>query len=227
MVGDFRVDLHAALIGRGSQGYVRKSTNINTDQAAAAKEIVCDDRVRRSEQYTRLLTELKVWKKLSHPFLVEFFHADYVDNFLYLVFQYCEQGSLNDFISSNELSMELRKRFMWELSDVVHYLHQENIMHRDIKPDNILIKTDSSGHHHIRLADLGLIKELPDAMREVTASFAGTVKWMAPEVYQASRGGPTRYSSKADVFSTGLVFHSIITYNNQERLQPITGQLLH
>ena len=224
MVGDFSVDLRADLLGRGSQGYVRKATNRNTNQDAAAKEIVCDGRVRRSEQYIRILTELQVWERLSHPFLVEFLHADYVDNFLYLIFQYCEQGSLNDFINNNQLSMDLRKRFMWELSDVVQYLHGENIMHRDIKPENTLVKTDSSGWHHIRLADLGLIKELPEPRREVTASFAGTIGWMAPEVYQAFGGERARYSSMADVFSTGLVFHSIITYNNQGRLHPIRGQ---
>ena len=105
-VGDYLVFLHGgSVLGRGGQAYVRKAIDTRTHRTVAAKEVCFNDQVRQSNYYTKhLLPELKVWEKLKHEYLVEFLCSEYIEDYIYLMFEYCEFGSLSDFVSGNILS---------------------------------------------------------------------------------------------------------------------------
>ena len=218
------MDMEAPLLGSGSQGYVRTGFNTKTKEVVAAKEIPCDAEIMKDEHYTKYIEpELKCWENLSHPYLVKYYYSEVKSGFLYLIFEHCEQGSLKKFVRHNTLTPALKERFLKELSEVLRYLHQNNIIHRDIKPENIFVKEEASGFH-IRLGDLGTIKEMQDARKSMTASFLGTLEWMAPEVHYAVGRSATRYSANADTFSAGLVFHAIINHHSNESLQALMGK---
>ena len=226
-IGEYSIDLDAPLLGSGSQGYVRKAVNTKTNKMVAAKEIPCDADIMKDEYYRKHIEpELECWKTLEHPNLVNYLYSEIKSGYLYLIFEFCQHGSLNRFVRQHTLTPSLKQRFIQELADVLNYLHSHNILHRDLKPDNLLVQEEKSGFH-IRLCDLGTVKEMQDAAKSVTASFQGTLMWAAPEVHYAVGRSSTRYSAAVDTFSAGLVFHAILNHNSNERLQPLMGNIFN
>ena len=222
-VGVYSMNLNDPPLGRGSFATVRRALNTQTKQEVAAKEIYCTQEIRREKSFSKYIEpELRSLQNLSHPYLVKFLHAEFTDCYLYIFLEYCEKGSLDSFVKRHSLSPQLRSRFMLELADVVEYIHQHDIIHRDIKPDNILVK-EEDGSHHIRLADLGVIKEVSNASEARTASFQGTQNWAAPQLHFDLIGQKAKYSNKADVFAVGLVYHALINQKPGRKLKPLTG----
>ncbi|NWI84975.1 PAK1 kinase, partial [Pitta sordida] len=114
---------------------------------------------------------------------------------LWLVMEYVDGGSLYDVINVILLSEEQIATVSRECLQGLHFLHSNRIIHRDIKSDNILLRTDGS----VKLADFGFATQLPN-LRTQRQSVVGTEWWMAPEVLQRKPYGP-----KVDIWSLGIV----------------------
>ena len=130
--------------------------------------------------------------------------------------EYCSGGSLNTFFWAKRPGRDTKYRFMVEIASAVAFLHEHDVIHRDLKPDNVLISYNASvgacgdGLPHTKVADFGLAKAIAstslggDMADYYMKSGVGTTYYMAPEVYQK------HYTLKADIHAMGLIFMSLI-----------------
>ncbi|KAJ3237144.1 Protein kinase [Chytriomyces hyalinus] len=143
-----------------------------------------------------IVNEIMVMKECgSHPNIVTYLDAYLVHNYLWVVLEYMEGGSLTDVIQDATLSEPLIARVTFETLKGLSFLHSKNIIHRDVKSDNILI----SRHGSVKLADFGFSAQLLSE-KERRTSIIGTPYWMAPEVVKQQK-----YNHKIDSWSVGIV----------------------
>jgi len=187
-------------IGQGALGTIFKGET-KSKEAVAIKELAVTEKTAKT-----IWQEIVLMKKLSHPCLVTFVGAFRKDpDHIWIVMEFmggctlCQiLGDLHDQCPLNDGHMA---KVVSNILQALQYMHEKNIIHRDVKSDNILI--NSKGE--IKLADLGAAAELESKLHRRT-SVIGSPFWMAPEV-SAGVG----YSFKADVWSVGIVLYEMVT----------------
>lgn len=201
-------------LGRGAFGevFLVKRTE-GRGWVAAVKKIKC----RRTVDADRAYEEVRTLQNASHRSVLQLRSSfvDHRNNVVYLVTEYCEQGSLNESLQNGLIPWSVRMEWFEQLLQGLVYLHDRvRVAHRDLKPDNILVTKSND----IKIADFGLAKklemisfgtqyhpptEIENAQQEMTAymlSHCGTKSFMAPEVFR------NHYTKKADIFSLALIF---------------------
>nr|XP_057947725.1 serine/threonine-protein kinase pdik1l-B-like [Doryrhamphus excisus] len=129
---------------------------------------------------------------------------------LWLVMEYCDGGDLNHFLLSRPPDAQRNHDVVRQLSSAMAFLHHLGIMHRDLKPDNVLVRIQPNGPVY-KVADFGLSKMSSDGQmdgnltRKHFSSTCGSDFYMAPEVW----GGLT-YTAQADIFSLGVMFWAVL-----------------
>lgn len=182
-----------------------------------------------SEQVcTRFKFELGIHNKLRHPNIVEFYRAFTRNDLTYVSLELCLNGSLTDMVRRRKyLTMGEIRRFLIQLCGAVKYLHQRDVVHRDIKAGNVFLDE----HMNIKLGDFGLAAILVPTEAGAYSSkytrrttFCGTPNYLAPEIL--SRGGHDR---SVDIWALGILayylavgrapFHSKVREEIYERVQ--------
>uniref|UniRef100_A0A452HUB4 non-specific serine/threonine protein kinase n=3 Tax=Gopherus TaxID=38771 RepID=A0A452HUB4_9SAUR len=126
--------------------------------------------------------------------------------FVWFVMEFCDGGNMNDFLLSRTPDSQLNNSFMQQLSSAVAFLHRNQIVHRDLKSDNILI-SHSPGGPVVKVADFGLSKICQGKVnvnQHCFSSACGSNFYMAPEVWEG------RYTAKADIFALGIIFWAMV-----------------
>ena len=205
------------IIGRGAFGEVHVCRAKKTGEIVAIKKIKKDEIIKKN-QIIHIRNEQKFMSKVKSPWIVEL-KASFQDNdFLYLVMEFLPGGDfMNLLIEKDKLTEEEAKFYTAELILAVESIHKLDCIHRDIKPDNILI--DKTGH--IKLSDFGLAK-VSDKLYEQNStktpnynpnkrthqklySCVGTAFYVAPEVLK-KKG----YSQEIDWWSVGVIFYEML-----------------
>lgn len=125
-----------------------------------------------------VIGELNILKKLHHPFLVHLNFAFQTPYYLYLALDYCGRGDLSRYMTRGVILDELTAKFIIaEIILAIEYLHEKNIIYRDLKPENVIL--DDEGY--IKIIDFGLSKEGKDE-DFIAKSFCGSPAYLSPEL---------------------------------------------
>ena len=207
------------IIGRGAFGEVHVCREIKTGKIYAVKKIKKDVLLQKN-QVIHIRSEQQIMSKIKSPWIVDLKASFQEDDYLFLVMEFCQGGDfMNLLIKKDILTEKEAKFYIAELILAVDSIHKLNCIHRDIKPDNILI--DKNGH--IKLSDFGLAKISDNFGNNVNNKFinnkkrpthqknfscVGTAYYVAPEVLKK-----TGYSQDIDWWSVGVIFfESLVGY---------------
>ena len=184
--------------GAGAFGIVWKTISSEDNKFYAVKEI---SKVKMTKQLIEnLIREVHISQKLDHPNLIKCFSTMESKNNYYIVFEFCEGGDLGKYLNSKQrVPLPMFLHIAGQVRDSFRYLLSENILHRDIKLDNILIADPDK--MVVKLSDFGCSKIDPFG-----TTVCGTPKYMALEVMDNC----TQYNYKADLWSIGVCFWELI-----------------
>ncbi|KZT71958.1 hypothetical protein DAEQUDRAFT_80217 [Daedalea quercina L-15889] len=187
-------------IGRGQFGAVYRALNLNTGQMVAVKRIRLEGL--KEDEIKQLMNEVDLVKSLSHPSIVKYEGMARDDNTLSIVLEYAENGSLGQTLKAfGKLNERLVAGYVVKILEGLHYLHQSDVVHCDLKAANIL--TTKNGN--VKLSDFGVSLNLRAMEREMK-DVAGTPNWMAPEVIELKGA-----STKSDIWSLACTVIELLT----------------
>jgi DNA-binding beta-propeller fold protein YncE len=194
----YRLD---ALIARGGMGVVYRATHLALDRPVALKVIArqfAGDEAFRD----RFLRESRLAARLDHPAVVPVFDAREEDGELIVAMRLVSGGDLRKRIEANgPLPPAEAVALLGQVADALDAAHAAGIVHRDVKPHNILLEGERA-----YLTDFGLAKALGDSGVLSGTSVVGTVEYMSPEQWRGEQVGPA-----ADVYSLGCVLYELLT----------------
>nr|XP_049704478.1 cyclin-dependent kinase-like 1 isoform X3 [Helicoverpa armigera] len=189
-----------AKLGEGSYGLVYKCRNRDTGEIVAVKKFVEneDDPLIRKIA----LREIRMLKNLKHPNLVNLIEVFRRKRKLHLVFEYCDHTVLHELEKYPAGCPELlSKQIIWQTLQGVAYCHRHNCIHRDVKPENILLTSEGV----VKLCDFGFARMISPG--ESYTDYVATRWYRAPELLV----GDTMYSTPVDVWAIGCVFAELLS----------------
>ncbi len=198
-------------VGRGGMGVIYRARQPGLDRVVALKMLIAgefaDDAARK-----RLLREARAVAKLSHPNIVSIHDVGEHDGRPFFAMEFVPGQSLAQSVHEGPLSIARIVEWVLKLAQAVHYAHTQGVIHRDLKPGNVLVNERGEP----KLTDFGLTKTAVDLTQTIAS--AGSPNFMAPE--QASRErGPTGVHT--DVFGLGSILYFLLTGR-----PPFPGEML-
>jgi len=218
------------IIGRGAFGEVRVVQKRDDNEVYAMKTMLKKEMIDKN-QVAHIKAERDVLSAADNPWLVKLLYSFQDDKYLYLVMEYCGGGDLMTILMREDILTESQTRFyMAELACAINFVHQLKFVHRDLKPDNVLIHNTG----HIKLSDFGLAKSFKSQnddfinqyqksglsssqghkkskrgkykrSRDLMYSTVGTPDYIAPEVF-SQRG----YEKSVDWWSLGVILYECL-----------------
>nr|XP_034839611.1 serine/threonine-protein kinase fused [Maniola hyperantus] len=187
-----------SFIGEGSFGRVFKAKNKDTDAIVALK--VIRKKGRSSKDLKNLRQECDIQRQLNHPNVIRMIDSFDTESELVVVTEYAEKELHSILAKEGCLNEDNVKKITWDLVSALYYLHSHRVLHRDLKPQNVLL--DSTGR--AKLCDFGLARIMTNATHILT-SIKGTPLYMAPELIDEKP-----YDHQADLWSLGCIVYELM-----------------
>ncbi|XP_052090647.1 serine/threonine-protein kinase nekl-2-like isoform X2 [Mytilus californianus] len=210
--GEFTVD---KLIGKGTFGLVYLVTRTNEKPTCTgtykptsfAMKMVhtAGSNTREQTLLEREIQLLRDLKRYDHKNIVKYVDFFHYKNFTCIIMEYCERGTLFDFIREQKNKVVQEDKFVHILTQIaagLEFLHDKHVLHRDVKSKNILI----SGHLDIKIADFGVAREIPIAEPGQMSVMIGSPQYMSPEMLAQKP-----YDHKTDMWSLGCTCYEMGT----------------
>ena len=196
-------------IGAGGMGQVYKAYHSGTGRVVAIKVILSKSKI-DPEVIRRFEREVKAAAKLVHQNIITVFDADQINGRVFMVMEYIKGNDLAEIIlKKGKLSVVESVKYIIQTANGLKYAHDQGVIHRDIKPGNIIVGTDGS----VKIVDMGLAKIETDSNQEDISmltgatSIMGTVDFMSPEQGFSSRD----VDARADIYSLGATLFYLLT----------------
>jgi len=190
-------------LGEGTYGKVYLAMDKVTKENVAMKKMILE-----SEEEgipSTAIREISLLKELSdHPNIVKLKDVLYLKSKLYLIFEYLDKDLKAYMDSTSFMDPKLIKSYLYQMLQGIAFCHSHRILHRDLKPQNLLIDKDG----RLKLADFGLSRAFGIPLRHYTHEVV-TLWYRAPEILL----GQSRYSTPVDIWSAGCIFAEMITRN--------------
>jgi DNA-binding beta-propeller fold protein YncE/predicted Ser/Thr protein kinase len=197
-LGGYRIE---SLIARGGMGVVYRATQLALERPVALK-VIAAELAGKEGFRERFLRESRLAAGLDHPSVVPVYDAREEDGELIVAMRLVEGGDLRKLIDrEGPLPPSRAVALLSQIADALDAAHAAGIVHRDVKPHNILVEGERA-----YLSDFGLAKAFEGAGAGSGASIVGTVEYMAPEQWRGESAGPA-----ADIYSLGCVLYESLT----------------
>ncbi|CAB5377712.1 unnamed protein product [Rhizophagus irregularis] len=228
-VGNYIV---GAEIGRGSFASVYKGYNKKTHETVAIKSVLKSKLTKKL--FENLESEIQILKGIRHDHIVQLVDCKKSDTHIHLIMEFCSMGDLSNYIkrrgdvssiattdssapplkpTTNGLNEYVVRHFLLQLANALEFLRSQNLIHRDIKPQNLLLlppPTDKQKGHIVgspdlpilKIADFGFARILPST--SLAETLCGSPLYMAPEILRYEK-----YDAKADLWSVGAVLYEM------------------
>ncbi|XP_029956120.1 MAP/microtubule affinity-regulating kinase 4 isoform X6 [Salarias fasciatus] len=196
-IGNYRL---LKTIGKGNFAKVKLARHILTGREVAIK--IIDKTQLNPTSLQKLFREVRIMKGLNHPNIVQLFEVIETDKTLYLIMEYASGGEVFDYLVSHGRMKEVEARAKFrQIVSAVHYCHTKNIVHRDLKAENLLLDADAN----IKIADFGFSNEF--TLGNKLDTFCGSPPYAAPELFQGKKyDGP-----EVDVWSLGVILYTLVS----------------
>jgi len=198
-IGKYRVK---GELGRGGMGAVYLAEQPGLGREVAIKELI---QAADPVALRRFLQEAQVMARTSHPNLVQVHDMELQGNVNYLVLEFVRGRSLRDRMEEEQLPPPKVFAIMHGILQALDYAHRHQIVHRDMKPENVLISDEGQ----VKVADFGIARLLDDTgvggTATKTGTTVGTPQYMSPEQVSSSK-----VDGRSDLYSTGIVFYELV-----------------
>ena len=191
---------------RGGQGVVYRARQLATRREVALK-VLLRGRDASARSRRRFEREIDIASRLRHPDIVTLYDSGIADGRPYFAMEYVRGDRLDRHVARHSPSLADKLRLFQRIANAVAAAHRRGVIHRDLKPGNILVEDD--GHPHV--LDFGIARaEDEDARERVTATgeFLGTLAYASPEQVH---GDPADVDTRSDVYSLGVLLYELVT----------------
>ncbi|KAL1804728.1 hypothetical protein ACET3Z_027796 [Daucus carota] len=200
VVGDYLVGRQ---IGSGSFSTVWHARHKILGTEVAIKEIATARLNKKLEE--SLMSEIDILRNVNHPNIIRLYDMIQEPGKIHIVLEYCKGGDLSMFINRRQerIPEATAKHFMLQLASGLKVLRDNNVIHRDLKPQNLLISSNDD-NAVLKIADFGFARSLQP--RNLAETLCGSPLYMAPEIMQLQK-----YDAKADLWSVGAILFQLVT----------------
>lgn len=208
-----------SVVGRGSGSVVYHAKNTSGDKGEVALKVLIGDKKDISKTDEKLRREALATVSCYHRYVIRLDDFRTIGNLCYLTLEYAPEHDLRKFTAKRggKVSYDIVELFFTQCAEALEYIHKIGIIHRDIKPDNILVSSEKE----IRIGDFGvaLLPGDPSAIDELKKA-VGTLDYMAPEVLEG-----TASDQKSDIFALGVSFYEMLSGKHPFAGVPLAKQL--
>src|SRR5919201_4743207 len=184
-------------LGRGGMGAVYLAEQTALGREVAIKELI-PTAVADPNALERFMQEAQVMARTSHPNIIQVHDLERAGNANYLVLEYVKGRTLRDWLITRPISLAQTFAVMQGLLEALDYAHRHNIVHRDVKPENVLISDEGE----VKVADFGIARltDDPTSTATRTGTTVGTPQYMSPEQVASSK-----VDGRSDIYSAGIM----------------------
>ncbi len=203
-------------LGRGGMATVYRAHDPSFNREVAVK-VLPREMLHNLLTRSRFKRELKLIASLEHPAIVPVYDVGEDDGQPFFVMRYMSGGSLTDMIGKGQFPLKDAALIIERLASALDYAHSRNIIHRDIKPDNVLF----DGSHNPYLSDFGVAKLTESAVSATGEEVIGTPAYISPE---QARG--ERVDHRADIYGLGAILYEMLTGERPYKGDTVIGLAL-
>jgi eukaryotic-like serine/threonine-protein kinase len=197
-IGDYEI---LGELGCGGMGRVWRVRNVISDRIEAVK-VLLPDLVGRQELAARFLREIKLMASLDHPNIAALRTAFTANNQLYMVMEFVEGQTMAEHLENGPISVPDALNYTGQVLKAVSYAHHQHIIHRDIKPPNMMLTPQGT----IKLMDFGIARAGDERSLTRTGTTLGSLNYMSPEQV---KGEAT--DGRSDLYSVGVCLYEFVT----------------
>lgn len=193
-------------VGQGATATIFRGIDIASGQNVAVKHLTLSPHMSpadREMRIQRFRNEALTMQLLNHPHIMRVFDFFEIEGDYFIIAEYLQGLSLKAFVERHQPSQRDMLIWILQLLDALEYCHAKHIIHRDIKPDNIMIVTG----HQVKLLDFGIAKIEGQNQLTTDGSMLGTIAYMSPEQIQNSR----LITAQSDIYSLGVLMYELFT----------------
>jgi serine/threonine-protein kinase len=203
-IGGYEIE---TFLGRGGMGVVYKARHLRLGRMVALKvlapELAADENFR-----TRFVRESQMAASIDHPNVIPVYDADEVDGDLFLAMRYVDGTDLKQIIETHgALDPDKALSVLSQIAGALDAAHAKGLIHRDVKPGNVLVGLADTGSEHVYLTDFGLTKHSSShSGLTATGAFVGTIDYIAPEQIEGKS-----IDARTDIYALGCVLYELLT----------------
>ncbi|XP_068081094.1 serine/threonine-protein kinase SIK3 isoform X2 [Anabrus simplex] len=186
-------------IGKGNFAVVKLATHVVTKTKVAIK--IIDKTKLDEENLKKIFREIQIMTKLRHPHIIRLYQVMETEKMIYLVTEYASGGEIFDYLVANgRMTEKQARRVFHQIVAAVSYCHRRNVVHRDLKAENLLLDANMD----IKLADFGFSNHYQPG--QLLSTWCGSPPYAAPELFEGKKyDGP-----KTDIWSLGVVLYVLV-----------------